>query len=384
TTPVTATVAATDNSGGSGVKEIRYSVNMGAEQVVAGASATINLASEGVHTVAYWAVDIAGNAETTQYATVKIDKTAPAVAASLSNNTLTLTSTDSLSGVQWTKFRFDNGAEQTYTGPVTVPSTARTVSFRASDNAGNVLATQTIANGTLLKGIVLTPPGPVYAGTSVVVKVELFASAPTGGLVVALESSQLSVLPLPATLTVPAGALSVSTTVVIGPVPTDTGVQIEATLAGEWARAGLTVLVPTPKSVTLAPSLVSGGMTSVATVTLVSKAPAGGQVVSLESLDPSVASVPTSVTIPAGATSAKFTVTTFPVSSDRSVLIQAQADNTAAVAVLAVRRVVVSTLTLGAKSVTGGVSTTGTVALNRPAPSGGLTVVLSSTETAAG
>src|SRR2546425_10687720 len=61
-------------------------------------------------------------------------------------------------------------------------------------------------------------------------------------------------------------------------------------------------------SVTLNPTSVVGGNPSTGTVTLTAPAPAGGAVVTLVSTG-AVASVPASVTVPAGATSATFTVT---------------------------------------------------------------------------
>jgi hypothetical protein len=54
---------------------------------------------------------------------------------------------------------------------------------------------------------------------------------------------------------------------------------------------------------------VTGGATSQGSVTLTSAAPSGGAVVSLSS-NAAVATVPASVTVPAGATSTTFTVTT--------------------------------------------------------------------------
>src|SRR3989441_7543226 len=62
-------------------------------------------------------------------------------------------------------------------------------------------------------------------------------------------------------------------------------------------------------SVTLNPTSVVGGNPSTGTVTLTAPASAGGAVVTLVSTG-AVASVPASVTVPAGATSATFTITT--------------------------------------------------------------------------
>jgi hypothetical protein len=68
-------------------------------------------------------------------------------------------------------------------------------------------------------------------------------------------------------------------------------------------------------SVTLNPTSVQGGNASQGTVTLSDAAPAGGSVVTLASSNTAVAGVPASVTVPAGAASATFTVATNTVTS---------------------------------------------------------------------
>ena len=77
----------------------------------------------------------------------------------------------------------------------------------------------------------------------------------------------------------------------------------------------------TVSSVSLNPATVTGGASSTGTVTLSSAAPAGGVVVTLTSSNTAVATVPASVTVAAGATSATFTVTTLAVSGTTSVTI---------------------------------------------------------------
>jgi hypothetical protein len=74
---VDVTLTATDS--GSGVKEIYYKLNGGAETIVSGDVATFTITSEGTNTLDYWAVDNADNVEDTNTATIKIDKTAPTV-----------------------------------------------------------------------------------------------------------------------------------------------------------------------------------------------------------------------------------------------------------------------------------------------------------------
>ena len=96
-------------------------------------------------------------------------------------------------------------------------------------------------------------------------------------------------------------------------------------MAGSPGTAPLTV---TPVAVGLSslavtPSSVVGGSPSTGTVTLTGPAPAGGAVVSLSSSNTSVASVPANVTVPSGATSATFTISTHTVSRNRSVTISA-------------------------------------------------------------
>ncbi len=82
---VVVALSATDNAGGSGVKDITYSAT-GAQPIalttVTGASVPISIATEGQTTVTFFARDNAGNAERPQTITVNLDKTPPVIAAS--------------------------------------------------------------------------------------------------------------------------------------------------------------------------------------------------------------------------------------------------------------------------------------------------------------
>jgi len=79
----------------------------------------------------------------------------------------------------------------------------------------------------------------------------------------------------------------------------------------------------TLSSLTLNPTSVGGGNSSTATVTLTAAAPSGGAVVALSSGNTSVATVQSSITVPAGNTSANFTVSTQRVFSNSNVVISA-------------------------------------------------------------
>lgn len=78
---------------------------------------------------------------------------------------------------------------------------------------------------------------------------------------------------------------------------------------------------PALASVTLSQGTVVGGTPVTGTVTLVSNAPTGGVTVPLVSDNTVAATVPASVTVPGGARSATFPVTTFPVPNPQSSLI---------------------------------------------------------------
>ena len=75
--PVTVSLAATDEAGGSGVQSVTYAVDGGAPVVVDGAAATVLLETSGIHTVAFFAKDVAGNVEATQSVTVNLDLSKP-------------------------------------------------------------------------------------------------------------------------------------------------------------------------------------------------------------------------------------------------------------------------------------------------------------------
>ena len=110
--PVTVTLTAVDNAGGSGVKEIHFSINGVSQPVVSGATTSIPLNADGIYTITYYAIDNAGNTENPAHTlTVNLDKTAPTVTFGTAtpfpnsagwNNTnvsLPFTPSDNLSGV---------------------------------------------------------------------------------------------------------------------------------------------------------------------------------------------------------------------------------------------------------------------------------------------
>jgi len=141
-------------------------------------------------------------------------------------------------------------------------------------------------------------------------------------------------------------------------------------------------------SLSLNPTSVTGGNSSTGTVTLSGAAPAGGAQVALSSNN-GAASVPSSLAVPAGATSATFTVSTSAVAASTTVAISAAYGGVTKTASLTVTpasppALSLSSLTLNPTSGVGGAqSSTGTVTLSGPAPTGGAQVALSSNNGAA-
>ena len=176
-------------------------------------------------------------------------------------------------------------------------------------------------------------PTSVTGGNSSTGTVTLSGAAPAGGAIVALSSSNTTAARVPSSVTVAAGATSATFTVSTSPAAASTTVIVSAAYAGVTKTASLTVTpVPPPpatlSSLSLNPTSVVGGtQSSTGTVKLSGAAPAGGVRVTLSSSN-GAASVPSSVLIPAGATSATFTVNTSIVLVSTSATISASYNGT--------------------------------------------------------
>jgi hypothetical protein len=182
-------------------------------------------------------------------------------------------------------------------------------------------------------------PTSVTGGNSSTGTVTLSGAAPTGGATVALSSSN-GAASVPSSVFIPAGATSATFTVSTSAVAASTTVTIFATYSGTTQSASLTVTPappppPTLSSLTLNPENVFGGQSSTGTVTLTGPAPAGGAQVFLSSSN-GAARVPSSVTVPAGATGATFTVNTSFVLISTSATISATYNSTTQTATLGV------------------------------------------------
>jgi LmbE family N-acetylglucosaminyl deacetylase len=250
-----------------------------------------------------------------------------------------------------------------------------------SSNASNywVDITYDPVPGPSLASLAVNPSSAKGTATGTVT---ISGPAPQGGEVVNLSSSYSPLVTVPATVTVPLGATSTTFPITIVPVPSPVGVTITATGNG-IQTANMTALPPSLTAVSVNPTSVPGGAPSTGTVTLDSPASVLGVAVTLSSGNAAAATVPPSVTIASGSTTATFTVTTHGVGSSTPVVISATADVTQT-ATLTVNPPSLVSLSLNPPSVVGGTFTsTGTVTLTGPAPTGGAVVGLTSDNAAA-
>ncbi len=159
----------------------------------------------------------------------------------------------------------------------------------------------------------------VYGTQSVTATLEINGMAPVGGLTVNLGSNNTHVT-LPATVVVPENQYAVTFTIATSPVATLTSVNITASANGVGLSGSLSVKPPDLSTLYLAYRAQYGGVPVLGRVYLFTPAPTEGAVVTLSSNNVA-ASVPASVTVAAGATTADFTVTTHLVSATTAVTI---------------------------------------------------------------
>lgn len=232
----------------------------------------------------------------------------------------------------------------------------------------------------VVNSLTFTPTSPV-GGKTATGKVTLMSAAPSGGALVFLTSANTSVATVPATVTVPAGATSVTFTVTTYPVTSTIPVAISMT-RGVTKSVTLKVQPVALSSFTLTPSTVAGGKSVTGKVTLNGPAPSGGRVITLTNAN-GAASVPGSVTVPGGASSVSFTITTTAVTSSVSGTVTASYNSVNKSVNLTVRPITLKSLTITPASTTGGNSVMGKITLEAPAAPGAITVTLSSSNPAA-
>jgi len=268
------------------------------------------------------------------------------------------------------------GGSASATFPVTTSPVPQKVvaTITATANGGTATGPLTILAPNLERMSIT--PQTLPGGQTATGMLVLTLPAPAGGAVVTLKTNNPAAT-VPATATIPAGATTTTFTVTTKAVPKTAIVTITASFAGLDIMAKLEVRSARITGVSVAPTSLTGGTPAVGTVTLDSPAAVpDGLAVSLSSSDPA-ATLPATVTVPVGATTATFPVTTAVVSAPITDTLTATLDGISKTTALTIQPIQATSLVLNPSAVIAGVPSVGTVTVNAPAPPGGLVVTLS-------
>jgi trimeric autotransporter adhesin len=208
-------------------------------------------------------------------------------------------------------------------------------------------------------------------GSAVTGTIAVSAPAPDGGLDVALASSSAAAI-VPAHTTIPAGESLQTFTIATRDTASPVVATITATIpfTGSSRDASLTISRLGVQQVSLGLTSVPAGVPLTGTVLLTAPAPVDAVVV-LSSTD-SIATVPASVTIPAGMTSQPFDITTVNAPPTRTATITAAYGGTTQSASLTVIAYpTIPSLSCTSTTPKGGTISTCTGTLSSPAPPGG-------------
>jgi trimeric autotransporter adhesin len=227
-----------------------------------------------------------------------------------------------------------------------------------------------------LDGLTCSPTSVSAPGSSSCT-VTLTGNAPSGGLAVALSSTNSNVT-LPASVTVPAGAASAGFTATVAAIETDQTALLTAAAGGISRTFSLNLVAPALLSaLNCTPSTLGSGQSATCTVTL-TKALTTTSTIALTSTTETL-SVPPSLTISAGASSGSFTATAGTLSVDQSATVSASWNGRTRSASLSLTApATLSGLTCAASTILTPGSTECTITLTKAAPGGGFTVTLTS------
>lgn len=295
---------------------------------------------KGNHTYYVAAFDVYGNlspvAQFTHSGSTRISLSASTVAGGASlTGTVTLGSQAPSGG---TTFNLSSGSvNATVPSTVTVAAGATKATFTittsgvSSVTAANITASVSDNSQSAIFTItadtvssVSVSPSTIYGGTTATGSVSLHTAAGPNGVVVNLASN-LGCASVPLSVTVAPGATTATFPVTTLGVTGFTTVAISASVGSSSQTTYIGVVPAGVSSVSLSTNTVSGGSSITGTVTLNGLAGPGGEVVTLSS-NSSSAIVPQTVTVPAGAKTATFSVTTKVVTTNTTATITAGAN----------------------------------------------------------
>ncbi len=256
----------------------------------------------------------------------------------------------------------------------TQPPSPTTCTITATDPMASRSVTVSVL-GDYITGLSVSP-SPIGGGDISTGTVTLYEPAPPAGYVVNLSTEYPASVGVPTTVTVQGGQSQATFPITTKQFSNTFNCDIYATDGFSGAQATLNVVGNSIASLSLNPSSIGCGQTSTGTITLSSAAPSAGWVVNLSSEYPGSVSVPATVTIPANATSATFTITSLRLSTNTfGCDIYASDGHSATQQTLTVSGDSLASVSF-ATSVVGGNTATGTVMLTAMAPPGGWVVHL--------
>jgi subtilisin family serine protease len=342
---VTVAITGTDNVGGSGIRDVKYTINGGTTLSTVGSTTNVVRSTDGIATIAYWSTDNSGNVSPVGSMTVRVDKTLPVTTITATpgatSTSVVVSATDATSGLAGTFYSVDGAPAVAYSGPITLDNGVHTVTAYSTDIAGNTEAVKSLSLPLGSLSTVSVNPVSVNGGTAATGTVTLGSPAPAGGVVVALTSSSAAAV-VPASVTVPAGASTATFAISTTSVVASTAAVVTASSLGVSKTTTLTVnpvvASVTFNTLTLSPTSVRGGRAnSTATITLSAATPTA-LVVNLASSNTAAARVPLTATVPAGARTVTFTVTSVTGTTNRTTVISGTALGVTRSATLTVQR----------------------------------------------
>ena len=211
--------------------------------------------------------------------------------------------------------------------------------------------------------------------------ITLIAAAPAGGAVVTISGGIAKVLTLPASVSVPANATSVTFMASTGSIPSTQTATITASLNGFSQLFSLSLTAPVLiSSVHCTASILASNASTTCTVTLNGAAPPGGAVVTISGGIANVLTLPASVTVPANSTSATFTARTGSIASGQAATITASLNGFSQAFSFSLKApVLISSVQCADSTLASNASTICTVTLAGAAPASGEVVTLSGT-----
>ena len=247
---------------------------------------------------------------------------------------------------------------------------------------GGVLALSNVdcGGGPILSGIAPTlrlSASTLPSGGSGVLTVGLNEPAPAGGAKVFLAASSTKLITVPSSVVIAAGQTSAAVAIQAGYVPVTSNAIISASYVGQSVTIPISVAAGPP---TLAGVSLSDYNSGTFTIQLTGAAPVGGLTVQISIVGSSVLAGPSSVTVPQGALTASFAVLSCQMKTATTGLITASYQGIVKSTSVTYNAYAKPYFTLNGSTIKAGTDRHGNYGISAPAPVGGFTATLISSD----